>query len=379
MSALIGTDINAIGDFAYTGEAAWHGLGTQLQPGDTREEWQAKSGLGFTIKRAFVRYATGHCQDSAAWRIDESKVVQHRSDNGNPLGIVSPKFQTVQPTQALNFVFDVAAQHGFQPATMAPLDGGRIIFVTCTNGTISFVKDKRDTFKRYLAFTTACDGSMRTMAWYLDTRIVCRNTLRAGMSEKGGTRVTKSHRTAYDESEFAEKLGLVGENEFAKAMDELRAMARAPMTKLDMGRVTVSLLHPDAFDKGGNVVVTPEKFDKITRSAPVQAISAMAITGNGLVGGQMDGMSGTAYGWLNAVTQYVDHDARAHTDENRFQSAQFGKGADIKTTARGMALAHAGGNVMVEYAPEPISPPAGPASGGDDSFAGLLARPLQLA
>lgn len=346
MSALIGTDVNAIGDFAYTGDVAWHGMGTQRQPGDTREQWEMSAGLGFKINRAFVRYPTGRAQDSTRWRTDESKVVQFRSDNGNPLGIVSPKFQTVQPSQALDFIFNVAAQHGFVPSTMAPLDGGRIIFATCENGTISYVMDKRDTFKRYLAFSTACDGSMRTMAWYLDTRIVCANTLRVGMQETGGTRVAKSHRSTYDESEFATKLGLIGESEFERAMTELRAMARTRITALDMGRATIELLHPEAFDKAGSVAVTPEKFDKITRSAPVVAISALAITGNGLVGGQMDGMNGTAYGWLNAVTQYVDHNARALSDENRFQSAQFGKGADTKTTARGMALAMAGGPEM---------------------------------
>jgi hypothetical protein len=41
----------------------------------------------------------------------------------------------------------------------------------------------------------------------------------------------------------------------------------------------------------------------------------------------------TAWGWLNAVTEYADHHIRARTDENRKASALWGPGDALKQKA----------------------------------------------
>jgi hypothetical protein len=46
----------------------------------------------------------------------------------------------------------------------------------------------------------------------------------------------------------------------------------------------------------------------------------------------------TAFGWLNAVTEYADHHVRAHTDENRTASALWGQGDALKNRALDIAL-----------------------------------------
>lgn len=50
-------------------------------------------------------------------------------------------------------------------------------------------------------------------------------------------------------------------------------------------------------------------------------------------GANLDGVYGTGWGYINAVTEYVDHWTRARTDENRFVAAQWGAGADLKQRA----------------------------------------------
>ena len=47
----------------------------------------------------------------------------------------------------------------------------------------------------------------------------------------------------------------------------------------------------------------------------------------------------TAFGWLNACTEYYDHHVRAHNDENRIASALWGVGDDMKQRALEIALA----------------------------------------
>ena len=50
-------------------------------------------------------------------------------------------------------------------------------------------------------------------------------------------------------------------------------------------------------------------------------------------GSQLDSARGTAWGLLNAVTEYVDHERRARSNEYRMDSAWFGQGAQIKQRA----------------------------------------------
>ncbi|WP_420066308.1 DUF932 domain-containing protein [Pseudomonas synxantha] len=47
---------------------------------------------------------------------------------------------------------------------------------------------------------------------------------------------------------------------------------------------------------------------------------------------------GTAWGLLNAVTEYVDHERRARSSEYRLDSAWFGQGAALKQKALNAAL-----------------------------------------
>jgi hypothetical protein len=48
---------------------------------------------------------------------------------------------------------------------------------------------------------------------------------------------------------------------------------------------------------------------------------------------------GTAYGLLNAVTEFVDHQRRARSTDHRLDSAWFGQGAILKQKAFDQALA----------------------------------------
>ena len=55
-------------------------------------------------------------------------------------------------------------------------------------------------------------------------------------------------------------------------------------------------------------------------------------------GSTLESAQGTAWGLLNAVTEYVDHERRARSTEYRMDSAWFGQGAVIKQRALQAAL-----------------------------------------
>ena len=50
-------------------------------------------------------------------------------------------------------------------------------------------------------------------------------------------------------------------------------------------------------------------------------------------GANLPGVKGTAWGMLNAVTEYVDHHAQAASTSHRWDSAMYGRGAALKEQA----------------------------------------------
>jgi hypothetical protein len=87
-----------------------------------------------------------------------------------------------------------------------------------------------------------------------------------------------------------------------------------------------------------NVLTGEDDAEKLsTRSANVVKHVYGLYTGNGM-GSSLRAAESSAWGALNAVTQYVDHEQGRNVN-NRFRSAQFGVGATTKADALQKALA----------------------------------------
>ena len=56
------------------------------------------------------------------------------------------------------------------------------------------------------------------------------------------------------------------------------------------------------------------------------------------MGSDLVSAKNTAWGLVNAVTEYVDHHRRARSQDNRLDSAWFGQGAVLKQRALSTAL-----------------------------------------
>lgn len=55
-------------------------------------------------------------------------------------------------------------------------------------------------------------------------------------------------------------------------------------------------------------------------------------------GSEMASVSGTAWGLLNSITEYIDHHRRARSNDHRLDAAWFGAGATIEQKAWDEAL-----------------------------------------
>src|SRR6202158_3778041 len=324
-------------EMAYVGDTPWHGLGNVLTPGAAIEEWIYAAGMDWRIQRGRVRYAVSRDSDATDYREFDDRVVLFRGDSKAPLGIVSDGFQIVQPRETIEFFRDLVGNAGGQLETAGTLFRGRKFWAMARFGADTVVADRRGHMKLNLLLATACDGSMATEGSWISTRVVCNNTLQIGRSETGSDaiRVKINHRTKFDATTVKAELGIEkAQSVFARTVSDMRKLAELKLSPRNVVLATAKLFNPDfrtLDDKAQN---------KGLNSKPVQTVGKLALDGTA-IGAEHDGMAGTAYGWLNAVTEYVDHTGRARTADARLDSAWFGKGADMKERAFAMAMAGA--------------------------------------
>jgi len=235
-------------------------------------------------------------------------------------------------------------------------------------GDSSIIADPRDKIKGNLLLSTSCDGTLATTGRFVATRVVCNNTLGMALRENGATVVKAKHKSVFCPDTMKNDLGIGAPREsFDAFIDQMRNLAATAMNNETMIAATVELFKPGTYAKND-----PKELDSAIRSKPVARVLELAIRGNGSMGGTYDGVSGTSYGWLNAVTQYIDHEGRAHSDDNRVDSAWFGKGDALKSQALGMASQVQ--TVARGTAAALLERPASTMDGGD-LMASLLAKP----
>jgi phage/plasmid-like protein (TIGR03299 family) len=333
------TTTNGKVEMAFIGETPWHGLGQRLEENQPIEVWLEAAGMSWTAQKSFVRYATGRDQDATQWRQSDSNCVIFRNDNLDEMGIVSRKFQIVQPRATLEFFRDLVGEAGGKLATAGTLFGGRKFWAMATFNADSTISDKRDSMKLNLLLATAIDGTMATEGSWIAERVVCNNTLQIGRGEKT-LRVKIRHNTKFDAKQVKADLGIeTAQSIFAQTIADMRRMAAVRVSPIQVVTATAELLHP------GFGELDSDKQAKVLRSKAVETIGKLALDGTA-IGADMAGASGTAYGWLNAVTQFVDHigkarqladDSKTGNVDRRLDSAWFGAGSDLKDRAFAMA------------------------------------------
>ncbi|RIV77657.1 DUF932 domain-containing protein [Burkholderia pseudomallei] len=307
---------------AYAGAEPWHGLGNKLAPNQPIELWAERAGMNWRIEEAEVRFvAAGNRSLGSIHAFPEQKVL-YRSDTKAPLSVVSARYQVVQPSEILEFYRDLTEIGGFQLETAGVLKEGRKLWALARTGQSGTLKGK-DEVNGYLLLATACDGSLSTTAQFTSVRVVCNNTLQIALGGDNVGAVRVSHRSQFDAAAVKRQLGLA-----VSTWDAFMARTKA----LSERKVTDSAA--EAFLRRVLTYSTANQADRETVSVNERAIKAVGqlYAGRGK-GADLTSASGTAWGLLNAVSEYVDHHRRARSDDHRLDAAWFGAGATLKQKA----------------------------------------------
>ena len=308
---------------AYVGETPWHGLGNQLTPKQPLEVWAKQSGMSFKILETPVRYmADAIGQLGSIMTFPEQKVL-YRSDTKAPLSVVSSRFQVVQPSEVLEFYRDLTEISGFELETAGVLKEGRKVWALARTGRTAALKGN-DTVNGYLLLATACDGTLATTAQFTSIRVVCNNTLAIALAD-GTTAVKVPHSTSFDPQAVKQELGVSVSSWDAfmyrmKVLSERKVKSHEAMTYFL--RVFTDSAAPSSTG--------------LTNERALKAVQTL-YDGQGH-GAELASAKGTAWGLLNSVTEYVDHQRRARNQDYRLDSAWFGQGATLKKKALDEAL-----------------------------------------
>ncbi|WP_421264068.1 DUF932 domain-containing protein [Aeromonas veronii] len=305
---------------AYTGQTPWHGLGNQLPEKQSLDIWLQAAGMDWTIEQSDVLYNV--TSDALHIRPFTMSKVLYRSDTLAPLSVVSKRYNVVQPHEVLHFYQDLVQAGRFELETAGVLKGGRKLWALAKTGQ-GMKLNGGDIVKSYLLLATSCDGTLCTTAQFTSLRVVCNNTLQMALNDKADA-IKVPHSTNFNPEHVKEVLGLGLANWglFQRNIHELSNRSVSPAEAI----LFFSDLINDPTADDGNIVL----------SRPTKKLQEL-YQGAGM-GSDLASAKNTAWGLVNAVTEYVDHHRRARSQDNRLDSAWFGQGAQLKSQALEQAL-----------------------------------------
>lgn len=313
-----------IDSMAYVGDTPWHGLGNRLTEKQSIDVWAHEAGMDWKINETPVRFSAQHWSGGEMLNSFADQKVLYRSDTLDALSVVSKRYKVVQPMDILEFYRDLTEQSGFELETAGVLKGGRKLWALARTGQSLLLKGK-DVTNGYVLLATACDGTLATTAQLTSVRVVCNNTLAVALGQGSGA-VKVPHSTTFDPIAVKQQLGLsVSDWDLFKS--QLTALSGRKVKDSETNKYLVQVFSDPYASKDA---------PPINERAMNRALELFQGHGRG---SRLASSQGTAFGLLNAVTEFVDHERRARSTDHRLDSAWFGQGAALKQKAMQTALA----------------------------------------
>ena len=370
---------NGRASMAFVGTTPWHGLGQSLALGASIEEWTREAGFAWQALSAPVQFTDS---EGNLHRMPSKQVI-YRSDSGAPLSVMGDGYNIVQPRECLEFFRSLVESQGFQLETAGVLFGGRKLWALAKNGHSGEVV-AGDVVDQYLLMSTSLDGTSPTTAAFTAVRVVCANTLRMAAdtlsNDKSKTSRT-SHRSLFDADAAKSQLGL-SDSLWDTYLSSMRALAGQSCDVEEARELLRSLFGQPIKSKAGKAAEAAQTAQVPALAAtvaPAEAESFAALMARPMLivpdaiaearqdlarmfagaganereqksvartlalfagegkGSTAEGVAGTRWGLLNAITEHVDHE-QGRTRDAGLNAAWFGKGDDAKQSALALLM-----------------------------------------
>jgi len=321
MAHQLTTRENGFVEIAWTGETPWHGLGQKLEEGADMETWRKSAGLDWQIERKNVHYY----DDNGNAHPFEGQHVLYRSDNNDPMSVVSKRYKIVQPAEVLDFFNKLIERQGYKLHTAGSLKSGKRIWALAETGKVAEVLNG-DPVAKYILLATSYDKGMATTARETNIRVVCANTIAMADRDKSNV-VSIPHSTNFIADSVYDQLGITVDT-FGLFIEQTKTLASKQVNAKSFDTFMAHLLNSKYYEMNEKDITKNRAYKKI-----------LELFDGGAIGSDIAGIRGTRWQLLNAVTEYVDHHAPNRNNDARLDSAWFRQGSNLKNDAMNLLLA----------------------------------------
>lgn len=316
-------------------EVPWHGLGIILPDYIPVLEAQKVAGLTWSVRKEPVHYRMPAVDGMSRIMEIPGSFAIVRDDNQQPLGVVGANYTPYQNDQMFQFVDEFAKDANSQLETCGSLRNGRMVWALCTAGEVEYVKN--DPVKKYFLIKNAFDGSSNIEVCFTDIRVVCNNTLTAAL--KGASNVWRiRHTSSLHEQMQAVKGAIELQRKHSDAMYKaMERMVAHKMTSAEIKRAATEIVMGDVSDVE-ELLQPGQDLIELATAHKAKVINTILNLHESGAGSNIPGVRGSAYGLLNACTEYADHfktlrPGERSYSEARFESIMVGSASDFKKRA----------------------------------------------
>lgn len=309
---------------AYVGETPWHGLGQKLSEGAPIEAWVREAGLDWELRETPALFLNA----SSNLEAYPGRKVLLRSDNGEAMSMMGDDYQVVQPRQVLAFYADLVKGQGLALETAGSLRGGRKYWALAKLKKSALIMAE-DGIEGYLLLATSCDGSLATTGMFTATRVVCANTLgfavQEGESGRSRKYVKLPHSATFDPDMMKAELGLAT-GSWEVFIEQVEKMAKRKVTVDEAKELVVDVVGEEMPE----ILEVSEAEWREAQGDKKMVQQILQLFDGRALGSKFKSSKGTAWGLVNATTEYLDHHRGTRTRDSRLQRAWFGDSAIIK-------------------------------------------------
>lgn len=276
----------------------WHGLGTPVKEALKSEEAIKMAGLDWSVDKKFIYDESGN--------IIKGYIRNARSSDNHTLGIVSGKYKIVQNHEAFEFTNSLIG-NGVTYETAGSLNGGKRVWLLAKLPESKILNDK---FENYIVFTNSHDGTGAVQACVTPVRVVCQNTLNLALND--ASRRWSTRHMGDLQSKLAEGQRALGLAEtYIKKLDE----EANHLVEIKVDEAKIEWM----FDR-----VFPVNFNKDTERKIRNVQTMKENLFRCLKAPDLTQYKGTAWGVINAVTDFADHAPPVRLTNN-YQENNWGK------------------------------------------------------
>lgn len=272
----------------------WNNIGKNVSNCTTIEEVLNTANLDWNVEGRLIYDANGN--------VIPGYIANTRDVDNEVLGIVSPKYEIVQNIEAFNFI-DNLTKEGLTFEMAGTGKKGKQIWILA-----KLPEDRKilgDDFNTYICFTNTHDGTGAVKVCMTPIRVFCSNCLNLAFKE--ADRIWSARHSLQIATKIEEaKTSLLMADTYMKELEvQADIMANTKITDADIFKVFKSVNNIDNNVSIRRMTNFNEEMDKFISCYNMPDINQF---------------KGTAWGLMNAVTDYADHMAPRRVTQNYAQN-----------------------------------------------------------